>query len=280
VISCLLVGALCAPSRTFSQPFTSCNKDGDRGTVDTIEITPYPLVRGKDAVITYTGTLGSGAPVTGGKGVLNLYKGVLQIYSETKDICTVTTCPVQPGAITGSLTQSVPWITPPGTYASKMILTDQDGQELNCVATNVQIVSPSMEEMVEAHPFTPCQSGGSLTISELDFTPDPPKKGQNLDVAIKGTVTEQVTGGKVTIKLYLGPIEVYSISDDLCSVLGNCPLVAGDFTGHLGFTIPSIAPTATYKAQVEITDQSGTQIGCIDASASVSLQDEVETEIA
>eukprot|EP01137_Pigoraptor_chileana_P025666 Opistho-2@95459 len=114
--------------------------------------------------------------------------------------------------------------------------------------------------------WTPCTATGDhFTPTNVVITPASPVKGQPLTVAVNGTLDESVTGGSVEIVIkYLG-ISIVNEKKDLCTLdsAHPCPFAQGVFSLTEGATIPSIAPSGTYKGTVKLSDQNGQEIYCV-----------------
>ena len=139
--------------------------------------------------------------------------------------------------------------------------------------------------------------------------PDPPVKGQPLTInatvalcrsvdhqaAFHGLISftaEQVTAGTVKIVVKYSIITVLNKSYSLCDLLAQagtkCPVAPGTYTSSITETIPSSAPSVRYVSSinicfdcplftiqgkytgnVEITDQKGVELACINLSLSL-----------
>ncbi|KAL6312642.1 hypothetical protein AAG906_010336 [Vitis piasezkii] len=75
-------------------------------TVQGVEISPYPVVRGQI-------TANAGETITGGKLVIDVSYFGWHIHSETHDLCEESSCPVSSGDFVISHTQVLPGFTPP-----------------------------------------------------------------------------------------------------------------------------------------------------------------------
>ena len=109
-------------------------------------------------------------------------------------------------------------------------------------------------------------------ISQLDVSPDPPVMGQNITVAAAGTLNVDITGGQVTLEVYLktivGKIRVVNKQENICQSVGSipnpCPIKAGPYSKTISALVPNEKiPSGTYTGQVRADDQDGRQIACI-----------------
>ncbi|KAF7154011.1 hypothetical protein RHSIM_Rhsim01G0068700 [Rhododendron simsii] len=116
-----------------------CDKKGDYDVkVSGVEISPYPIVKGKPA--TFSISASAGKAVSGGKLVIDVSYFGFHIYSETDDICGKTSCPISSGDFIISHSQVLPGFTPPGTYTLKMtMLEDGSNDQLTCITFDFSI---------------------------------------------------------------------------------------------------------------------------------------------
>jgi hypothetical protein len=71
-----------------------------------------------------------------------MYKG-LPIYSESKDLCERTECPVKPGPLSLAYDQYLPPIVPPGDYQVNIsALSGDPAQQLLCLTVDFEIAPP------------------------------------------------------------------------------------------------------------------------------------------
>ncbi|XP_076926880.1 uncharacterized protein LOC143590214 [Bidens hawaiensis] len=122
-----------------------CNKKNNYDVkVSGVEITPYPIERGVET--TFTIAASTETPISGGNLVIDVSYYWFGVYSETSDLCTKTTCPVTTGDFAISHTQSLPGVTPPGSYTLTMKLQDSNKKELTCITFDFSIGWYSAEE--------------------------------------------------------------------------------------------------------------------------------------
>ncbi|XP_076952900.1 uncharacterized protein LOC143626827 [Bidens hawaiensis] len=118
-----------------------CNKKNNYDVkVSGVEITPYPIER--DVETTFNISASTETPISGGNLVIDVSYNLLVwigVYSETSDLCTKTTCPVTTGDFAISHTQSLPGVTPPGSYKLTMKLQDSNKKELTCITFDFSI---------------------------------------------------------------------------------------------------------------------------------------------
>jgi hypothetical protein len=107
-----------------------------------------------------------------------------------------------------------------------------------------------------------------LKIVKVVITPDPPHKGQSLNVVASVIFGEQVTGGNVQVTAKYGIIPILDKTYDLCALLPDiqqkCPVTPGTHNATVTETIPGAAPSGHYTGSAVATDQNGKQLACID----------------
>ncbi|KAM3339832.1 putative phosphatidylglycerol/phosphatidylinositol transfer protein DDB [Capsicum galapagoense] len=101
-----------------------------------VDITPYPVKRGKESTFSIAATTDDN--ISGGKLVIDVKYLFLHVHQETHDICKETSCPVS-GDFLLSHSQALPGIAPPGSYALTMKILDESNQELSCITFGFSI---------------------------------------------------------------------------------------------------------------------------------------------
>ncbi|KAL4591868.1 hypothetical protein LXL04_004842 [Taraxacum kok-saghyz] len=115
-----------------------CNKKNSYDVkVSGVEITPSPITRDVDTTFTISAT--TDTPIPGGSLQIDVSYYFFGVYSETSDLCTKTSCPVDAGEFEISHTQSLPSVTPPGSYTLTMKLKDANKKELTCITFDFSI---------------------------------------------------------------------------------------------------------------------------------------------
>ncbi|KAL1190163.1 MD-2-related lipid-recognition protein ROSY1 [Cardamine amara subsp. amara] len=123
--------ALCTTS------FHYCDKRLDPVKVKGVEITPDPVVSGDAATFKISGS--TGEDISGGEVVIKVSYFGIPVHTETHDLCDETACPIAPGSFVLSHSQTLPSITPPGTYTLKMTINDKNGGRLTCISFKFSI---------------------------------------------------------------------------------------------------------------------------------------------
>lgn len=117
--------------------------------------------------------------------------------------------------------------------------------------------------------WTNCgKAGDPVKINKVTITPDPPEKGKSLTVDANITLSEEVTKGDIKLTIKYGIIPIISMDLQLCDevkAIGlQCPLEPKTYDGKLSVDIPSAIPGGHYSGNVEVTDQNGKELSCID----------------
>ena len=98
---------------------------------------------------------------------------------------------------------------------------------------------------------------------------------EKVTLSIAATLETAVTGGQVNVSVTLGKyIPLYHNTTNLCDeikILGlECPIKARDYTIEQTMVIPPIfSPDLILSASLNVTDQSGQLLLCLDASITV-----------
>uniref|UniRef100_A0A0E0KJX7 MD-2-related lipid-recognition domain-containing protein n=1 Tax=Oryza punctata TaxID=4537 RepID=A0A0E0KJX7_ORYPU len=109
--------------------------------VSEVEIVPDPVVSGQPA--TFKISASTDKSITKGKLVIDVKYFFFHVHSESHDLCDETTCPVT-GEFVLAHEQTLPSITPPGSYTLTMKLLDDRNKELTCISFGFSIgfISP------------------------------------------------------------------------------------------------------------------------------------------
>ncbi|KAF7001102.1 hypothetical protein CFC21_016837 [Triticum aestivum] len=114
-----------------------CNKGKNYPVkVSGVEIVPDPVERGVPATFKISATTDKN--ITEGKLVIDVKYWIFNVYSETDDICTKTQCPAT-SDFELSHSQTLPSITPPGSYTIQMKMLGKHDEELSCISFGFNI---------------------------------------------------------------------------------------------------------------------------------------------
>ncbi|KAF7823167.1 putative phosphatidylglycerol/phosphatidylinositol transfer protein [Senna tora] len=115
-----------------------CDKKANYAVkVHGVEISPDPVVRGKPATFKIKST--TGEAISGGKLVIEVSYFGVHVHSETHNLCEETSCPVAAGNFVLAHSQTLPAITPPGSYTLKMTMENEKNEQLTCINFNFKI---------------------------------------------------------------------------------------------------------------------------------------------
>ncbi|AED91022.1 putative sterol transport protein NPC2 [Arabidopsis thaliana] len=105
--------------------------------VKEVDISPNPIAPGEPA--TFTISANTGREISFGKLVIEVSYFGWHVHSETHDLCTETSCPIQTGDFLVAHSQVLPGYTPPGSYLLKMKMLDAKKKELTCIKFSFDI---------------------------------------------------------------------------------------------------------------------------------------------
>eukprot|EP00483_Globobulimina_turgida_P008197 UN08213 len=112
-----------------------------------------------------------------------------------------------------------------------------------------------------------------LIVNSYSIKPDDIHANENVTLTIFAKLNEIVTSGHIQISAKIGPIPVYDDQLDLCKEVKaggmSCPLKATNYNISQTLHIPATKIHATIKASVTITDQTNTQLLCMDIKVHV-----------
>lgn len=114
--------------------------------VKSVDINPNPVVSGAPATFKISAI--SEEALSGGKLSIDVFFYGVRVHTESHDLCTKTTCPIEQGSFVLTHSQSLPGFTPPGLYKLKMKLIDADDNQLTCVNIGFKIVRGSLIDQI------------------------------------------------------------------------------------------------------------------------------------
>jgi len=170
-----------------SVPFKNCF-DGSKATITSLDLSPYPIVKGAPLTVDAVGTLGEQL-TAGGYTLLVKFLGI-QIFQQTGDICTLDpsfACPVPAGPISIKDTATIPSIAPAGSYEITLNATDQNGAVLLCAVIPIQITSSVAATITE-------EVDAVLTADSVKV----PAPGRDNDPAVRQEVIDYVNAVQST----------------------------------------------------------------------------------
>jgi len=121
-------------------PWKSCASGADHLHISSVDLTPATPSPGKPITIKFIGDLDKA--ITGGTTHLDVTYLGIKILSKDFETCTLSPefpCPIKAGHLDLSITETIPAVTPRGSYTGKIQMMDQDRQEVTCVTFAVKI---------------------------------------------------------------------------------------------------------------------------------------------
>ncbi|CAN8255145.1 unnamed protein product [Cochlearia groenlandica] len=142
LFSSLFLLPVSSSSSSLATSFHYCDKRLDPVKVKGVAISPNPVMSGQAATFNISGS--TAEYISGGEVVIQVSLFGIRIHTETHDLCEETSCPISPGNFVLSHSQTLPPITPPGTYTLKMTIKDKNGMRLTCISFTFKIIFGSM----------------------------------------------------------------------------------------------------------------------------------------
>ncbi|OAY73254.1 Phosphatidylglycerol/phosphatidylinositol transfer protein [Ananas comosus] len=148
--SLLLALFVLSPAIALATSVEKCNRGANYPVkVSGVEISPDPVARGEPATFTISAStvkwltisdsfLAENA-ISEGKLVIDVKYFFLHVHQETKDLCEETSCPISSGDFSLAHQQTLPSITPPGSYTITMKMVGGGGEELTCITFGFSI---------------------------------------------------------------------------------------------------------------------------------------------
>jgi len=106
----------------------------------------------------------------------------------------------------------------------------------------------------------------TLKIRSLKATPTPPRVGAKIKVELAGTLTSPIVSGIGAVVVNFEGFELYKNDNiDICNFGGalKCPVSIGELVSAYENEIPSVAPVGEYDGKIQLKDQAGKIIACI-----------------
>jgi hypothetical protein len=127
-----------------SGPLVPCENFKGKFDMESVVLSPYPIVSGEDLHVTATGNLLEKV-VKGAKVVISVKFGKLTLFSMNVDLCEEAakegiSCPMNVGQTVLKAGEFVPGIAPAGHYNLEFRVKNANGGDLACVAGKVEII--------------------------------------------------------------------------------------------------------------------------------------------
>lgn len=107
-----------------------------------------------------------------------------------------------------------------------------------------------------------------LKSPKINIDPNPPKKGEKINISFELDLLEEVTSGEMKVNLKYGNIPIVDETLDLCDLVTQinkeCPLKKGDFSFKFDEQIPDYIPSGGYEAKAVLSDQNGAEMFCLE----------------
>ncbi|KAF6169993.1 hypothetical protein GIB67_034385 [Kingdonia uniflora] len=137
ILTLCFVAFLLAPPIQ-ARKITYCDKKNNYAIkVKDVVISPDPVTRGKPT--TFSIYASASESFSGGRVVIDVYYIGINVHTEKIDLCNETSCPVSSGDFVLSHVQTLPGITPPGSYTLKLRMEDGEGKQMTCVSFGFSI---------------------------------------------------------------------------------------------------------------------------------------------
>lgn len=110
-----------------------------------------------------------------------------------------------------------------------------------------------------------------LDLQQLDLSPNPPERGNNLTIIAKGYVSDDIIDGAyVDVVVTFGYIKLISQTYDLCEELPNvdmkCPINKGNYELTKEVEIPGEVPPGKYVVTARAYNYNDELITCLTGS--------------
>mmetsp|Transcript_30081 Transcript_30081/g.75719 ORF Transcript_30081/g.75719 Transcript_30081/m.75719 type:complete len:146 (-) Transcript_30081:121-558(-) len=139
VLSCLLACAFAATFVPSTLTWSDCGS-GAHFKATNVTMSPDPPTHGDSVTVTAVGT--NDEALSGGDWSTKVKLGPITVGSFTGKVCDAMVgckCPCPAGQQTSATTLTVPAIAPKGTYKGQFTATDQNGNQLMCIAYTFQM---------------------------------------------------------------------------------------------------------------------------------------------
>lgn len=140
VLCCLAV--LAALQIVSGMTWELCEGQTGKANISEVTLKPDPPTPGANVEFSMKGS--SDEEVAGGNlNILVNFMGV-PIFTETRDLCARTKCPIGKGPLEISYTEYLPPIAPPGPYIIQLSATSSEEELLLCLNVSFEMLPPPM----------------------------------------------------------------------------------------------------------------------------------------
>lgn len=149
-LAVLLLVLCCCGSAVQGMSWKPCADPTNNGVKeflpDAVELQPDPPTIGDSVMFSIKGQADREVP-SGSLDISVQFQG-MDIYQESKDLCSRTTCPITKGPISIAYSQDLPPIAPPGDYEVRVSAKGPDGEELMCIVVDFELVYPNARSWI------------------------------------------------------------------------------------------------------------------------------------
>ncbi len=114
-----------------------CGNSNDHFQNVNIVVNPNSLSAGDKFDVIVSGYLNE--EITGGNADIHVKLDGIQIITDSKNICEQVSCPISLGDKTFTKSATVPSFLLPGHYDGKVVITDQNGEEISCIIVGIDL---------------------------------------------------------------------------------------------------------------------------------------------
>ena len=148
-------------------------------------------------------------------------------------------------------------------------VTQTGGAQIGTEAFDIELGTYSTEEFIQLEDFTwnECnQDSNRLVVKNVNISPDPILRGQEMSLAFTIVVPHTITSGSAELKIWKKfgfiTINLYDKKWKLSQKV-QLPVEKGDDNLVFDRNVPILAPLGPYTGQLTILDQDNDK-GCID----------------
>lgn len=101
-----------------------------------------------------------------------------------------------------------------------------------------------------------------VKVSDVKISPDPVVPGKPTTFDISASTGQNLSNGKVVIRVTFFGIQVHTETHDLCEEM-SCPIAAGKFVLSHTQSLPVFTPPGLYTLRITMEDDLNQQLTCI-----------------
>lgn len=161
---------------------------------------------------------------------------------------------------------------------SARVLPMEDDTLLVDDLTTLNLTNASLDE--PDVPFEGCKKviikDSIFEINKIQFSPNPPKVGQDVQITVKGNLKEEAPKDSImTVKVKRGALKLTKLEYDFCEgVNTTCPVQPGDVLfSKAQFLDPRLPTNWKYNVFVEVKTKDKKQLACIKVPVRLAPKD-------